>query len=156
MKKKNVHIFATSGIGMISSVALLMCFVSLNNENKGDFTVTEQDDSHIIWDLKGKSFNKDDVIGYNDKDEQPTEKEDKDDKDDSDDIIDDNNKDDSDVNDNDTIENNDNDNTPSENSDSDNTSDLNSFFESDLVVRKNDMEKLTQAQIDSKKETRHL
>ena len=35
----------------------------VNNENKGDFTVTEQDDSHIIWDLKGKSFNKDDVIG---------------------------------------------------------------------------------------------
>ena len=35
----------------------------VNNENKGDFTVTEQDDSHIVWDLKGKSLHKDDVIG---------------------------------------------------------------------------------------------
>jgi hypothetical protein len=124
--------------------------VNDNDENNDEKPVDNNDTDNPI-----ENNDKDDVIGDNDKDEQPTEKEDKDNKDDSDDIIDDNNKDDSDVNDNDTIENNDNDNIPSENNDSDNTSDLNSFFETDLVVRKNDMGKLTQAQIDSIKETAH-
>ena len=112
------------------------------DENKNDTDIENND--------------KDDVIGDNDKDEQPIEKEDKDDKEDSDDAIDDNDdKDNSDVNDNDPIENNDNDNNPSENDDSDYTSDLNGLFGSDIILLQNELEQLTQAQIDDTKRWGH-
>ena len=35
----------------------------VNGENKGDFTVTTQEENTIVWDITGVSLNKDDVIG---------------------------------------------------------------------------------------------
>ena len=63
---------------------------------------------------------------------------------------------DSDVNDSDPIENNDNDNNPSENNDSDYTSDLNGLFDGgEMIITKSNLEKLTQAQIDDRKNNGH-
>ncbi len=113
-----------------------------DNENS-DNDSTENNDSNPVEE--------------NDKDNQPNDN-DKDDKDDSD-VIDDNNKedkDDSDVNDSDPIENNDNDNNPSENNDSDYTSDLNGLFDGgEMIITKSNLEKLTQAQIDDRKNNGH-
>ena len=125
--------------------------VNDNDENNDGKPVDNNDTDNAI-----ENNDKDDVIGDNDKDEQPIEKEDKDDKEDSDDAIDDNDdKDNSDVNDNDPIENNDNDNNPSENDDSDYTSDLNVFFGDSMIATKQQLENLTQDEIDVRKESAH-
>lgn len=137
--------------------------VNDNDENNDENPVDNNDtDNNTIEnnDNDEKPINnddKDDVIDDNDKDNQPNDN-DKDDKDDSD-VIDDNNKedkDDSDVNDSDPIENNDNDNNPSENNDSDYTSDLNGLFDGEeMIITKSNLEKLTQAQIDDRKNNGH-
>ena len=100
-------------------------------------------------------------VEENDKDDQPI------DNNDTDDIIDDNdpiNNNDSDdvIDDNDPINHNDsddviddNDNNPSEHDDTDNTNDSYGLFAVDCIALKEDLENLTQAQIDDIKRQGH-